>query len=307
MGEVLVSGLTIIRNGLRLDYPFLEVIRSALPICDEYVVVVGDSDDGTREAVVALGDPKIRIIDTVWSPLVTPRKCTLAQQTNIGLHQCRGRWCLSLQGNEVLHERDLPHIRSLLEQHAHDPRIEALLFERLTFWADYQHIIAVYPDLFKFTVRAIKPHIGAHSIRDAMSFAIFDSWSTHGRYARAVDSGCHVYRYSGVRRAEVMATVDSQAVHRQGGPVTDPNWMYTRYPRQFIRAWTGRHPAVMAERMAAFPPQYDLADPRCRDAMTWRERLRVMESAWYHRCGLPRRRASRYELIGNYQPKQRPV
>lgn len=306
MAEVLVSGLTIIRNGIRLDYPFLEVIRSALPICDEYVVVVGQSDDGTREAVAGLNDPRIRIIDTEWSPLVSPRRCTLAQQTNIGLHQCRGRWCLSLQGNEVLHERDLPAIRALMEREAENPAVEALLFERLTFWADYSHILSAYPELFKYTVRAIKPHIGAHSIRDAMSFAVFDNWSTHGRYARALDTGCFLWRYGNVRRAEIMATVNSQAVHRQGGPETDPAWVFTRNPRAHIRTWTGDHPAVMAERMAEFPPQYDLNDSRVRTTMTWKERQRLMETAWYHRFGFPRRRNNRYQLLGNYLPKERP-
>ena len=43
--NVLVSGLTIVRNGQRLDYPFVEVIRSALSICDEFIVVVGEGDD----------------------------------------------------------------------------------------------------------------------------------------------------------------------------------------------------------------------------------------------------------------------
>jgi hypothetical protein len=39
ISKPLVSGLTIIRNGVRLNYPFIEAIRSVLPICDEYVVV----------------------------------------------------------------------------------------------------------------------------------------------------------------------------------------------------------------------------------------------------------------------------
>lgn len=39
------------------DYPFREAIRSILPLCDEFVVAVGDSTDGTREAVLAL-DPQ---------------------------------------------------------------------------------------------------------------------------------------------------------------------------------------------------------------------------------------------------------
>ena len=52
---MLVSGLTIIRIGVRLNYPFIEAIRSALSICDEYIVVAGDSDDETPDYLAALG------------------------------------------------------------------------------------------------------------------------------------------------------------------------------------------------------------------------------------------------------------
>ena len=35
---------------------------------DEFIVVIGqsDEDDTTREEVEAIGNPKIRIIETVW-------------------------------------------------------------------------------------------------------------------------------------------------------------------------------------------------------------------------------------------------
>ena len=61
-----VSGFSYVRNGFTYDYPFIESIRSVLPLCDEFIMVIGDSNDGTREAVVALNDPKIRILDTIW-------------------------------------------------------------------------------------------------------------------------------------------------------------------------------------------------------------------------------------------------
>ncbi len=306
MHPPLVTGLTIVRNGVRLDYPFVEAIRSALPICDEYLVVVGESDDGTREAVEAIGDPRLRIVDTHWSVHVEPKKCTLAQQTNIGMHQAQGRWCLYLQGNEVLHEDDLEHVRGLLERHAADPRVEALLFERLTFWADYDHVLVAYPDLYKYTVRAIKPHIGAYSIRDAMSFAIFDGWSTHGRYPRAVDSGRFLYRYSRVHSPETMLQVAREAVHRAGGKPPDPDWIFTSKPRDFIRPWSGGHPAVMAKRRAALGRQYDPADPRVRSKLTREEHWRRVETGLLRRFGPPRSQGQRFQLVGNFAPKRRP-
>ncbi|MCS7085789.1 MAG: glycosyltransferase family 2 protein, partial [Bacteroidia bacterium] len=41
-----VGGFTIVRNAVKYDYPFIEAIRSILPICDQMIVAVGDSDDG---------------------------------------------------------------------------------------------------------------------------------------------------------------------------------------------------------------------------------------------------------------------
>ncbi len=303
LGRRLVSGLTILRNGVRLDYPFLEAIRSALPICDEYIVVVGHSEDGTREAVEGLRDSRIQIVDTHWSELVTPRQCLLAQQTNIGLNLARGRWCLSVQGAEVLHERDLPRLRALMEQHADNPRVEAMLFERLTFWADYDHVLAVYPWLFKYTPRIVRCGIGVHSIRDAMSFAVFDGWSTRGRYPRCIDTGAFMYRYSDVRDVEVLERKYRESAHGNPSWTLDPAHFLQRLPRQFVMRHAGGHPAVMAERVRDFPKQYDGNDPRCRTSMSLSERVRLLETRAYHAIGLPRWRNSRFQLVGQLAPK----
>ena len=42
-----VSGFTFIRNGTILGYPFIESINSILPICDEFIIAVGPSEDDT--------------------------------------------------------------------------------------------------------------------------------------------------------------------------------------------------------------------------------------------------------------------
>jgi glycosyltransferase involved in cell wall biosynthesis len=42
-----VSGFTIVRNAIKYDYPIIEAITSILPICDEVIVAVGNSDDDT--------------------------------------------------------------------------------------------------------------------------------------------------------------------------------------------------------------------------------------------------------------------
>lgn len=307
MAQGLVSGLTIIRNGVRLNYPFIEAIRSALPVCDEFIVVVGDSDDETLDSLAMLDDERVRVIHTEWSPLVRPRKCLLAQQTNIGLGFCRGRWCLYLQGNEVLHEKDLPRLRSLMEEHAEDESIEAMLVERLTFWSDYDHYVAAYPRRYKYTARIIRPYIGTYSIRDGMSFAVFDNFSTRGRYPRAIDTGADLYRYDYVHSVEQQARKFEQAVHRSGTDVqAGEDYFHDFYPRQFIARFEGTHPAVMNDRIESGRGVHPLDLDRCRRNLTAGERKRLLESYFYSRFGLPRSSRNRFELVGPMVRKDRP-
>ncbi|MDE5606954.1 MAG: hypothetical protein K2I68_06605, partial [Bacteroidales bacterium] len=61
-----VSGFTFIRNAVLYGYPITEAIRSILPLVDEMVVAVGNSDDATEDLIRNIGSNKIRIIRTVW-------------------------------------------------------------------------------------------------------------------------------------------------------------------------------------------------------------------------------------------------
>ncbi len=300
-----ISGLTIIRNGIRLEYPFLESIRSALPICDEYVVVVGDSDDETLEAVAGLREPKIRVIQSVWSNRVKPQRYVLSQQTNIGLHLCRGDWVVCLQGNEVLHESSLPVLVDLMQKHDTDSRIEAMLLERLTFWGDYQHLIAVYPERFKFTARIVRPYLGTYSVRDGMSFAVFENFSTRGRYPRALDTGENIFRYGYVLSERQRRQKISEAIHFADHPDTDTSeqYYYQQVPRQFVRRFTGTHPNVMQERLDAAPERISLGDRRWRTKPSFKEWQRIWETNYYEKFGLPRVRKTRYSLVGGYKRK----
>jgi len=306
--NLLVSGLTIIRNGVRLNYPFIEAIRSALPICDEYIVVAGDSDDATVASLEALNEPKLRIVHTRWSPHISPQKYLLAQQTNIGLGFCTGRWCLYLQANEVLHEDALPHLRGLMELHVDNPQIEAMLLERLTFWSDYQHYIPVYPRRFKYTPRIIRPNIGTYSIRDAMSFAIFDGFSTRGRYPRSIDTGMDIYRYGYVHTVAQQAEKFEAAVHKkEASERADQNYYHRHYPRSMLARFDGSHPAEMARRVSAFPEAECLDLDRCRSEPTWRERKRLLETWVYSHNGLPQLSRNRFKLVGSLAEKPRPT
>ena len=62
-----VSGFTFFKNGEILGYPFLESIKSVLPILDEFVIAVGNSDDNTLQKIKSIKNNKIRIIETQWN------------------------------------------------------------------------------------------------------------------------------------------------------------------------------------------------------------------------------------------------
>ena len=47
-----VSGFSIVRNAVLMDYPFLESVKSILPLVDEFVIGVGQSDDQTKDLLL---------------------------------------------------------------------------------------------------------------------------------------------------------------------------------------------------------------------------------------------------------------
>lgn len=106
--KMIVSGFTFCRNVSKLDYPFLESIRSILPIVDEMVINVGDSEDNTLEQIRSIEDPKIKVVESVWDQAMRKDGLIYAQQTNIALEHCRkdADWAFYLQADEVLHEKD---------------------------------------------------------------------------------------------------------------------------------------------------------------------------------------------------------
>ena len=99
-----ISGFTYIRNGFDYQYPFIASINSLLPIVDELIVVVGSSSDGTKEAIEALSNSKIKIVDSVWDDSLRIGGKAFAEQSNIGIKHSTGDWLIHLQADEVLME-----------------------------------------------------------------------------------------------------------------------------------------------------------------------------------------------------------
>ena len=165
-----VSGFSFVRNAISNGYPLRESICSLLPLVDEYVIAVGQSDDSTLDVIKSLDSPKIKVIETVWNECMTDRGFVYGQQKMIAQYNCTGDWLFYLEADEVLHEKDLPFIRSRLASYHDNPQVEALYFNFLHFYGSPSFLgVAGYrqaPRVIKSSVRSIAP--------DGLFFVVLD-------------------------------------------------------------------------------------------------------------------------------------
>ena len=255
-----VSGVTIIKNGVKLKYPFLESIQSLLPVVDEFIAVVGDCEDDTRDRILALGSPKIRIIDTVWDPAMREGGKVLAHQTNIGLDAAQGDWIFYMQADDMIHEKDVATLRREMELCQNDPQIEGLLFPYYQFWTyDY---VTVTRRAYRREVRICRNLPGLRSYRDAQGFRLYDNNAAYdagapGRKLRVKLIRPHVYAYGRVRppkeeQEKILEFVrywqsDTEIQERFKGR---NQFNYEKVEKVIPFPQDG-HPAVMAARIAA--------------------------------------------------------
>eukprot|EP00919_Chromeraceae_sp_WS-2016_P074801 GHVR01177019.1.p1 GENE.GHVR01177019.1~~GHVR01177019.1.p1 ORF type:complete len:182 (+),score=8.25 GHVR01177019.1:291-836(+) len=165
-----VSGFTFIRNAVKLDYPVSEAIRSILPVVDEMVVAVGNSDDATRDLILSLGD-KIRIIDTTWDDSLREGGKVLAVETNKAFDAVgkQADWCVYIQGDECIHEKYHSEIRAKMEQFKDDNRVEGLLLDYAHFYGSYDYL-GDSRTWYRKEIRIIRNDKHIRSYRDAQGF-----------------------------------------------------------------------------------------------------------------------------------------
>jgi hypothetical protein len=166
-----VSGFSFIKNAIKFDFPIKEAILSILPICDEFVIAVGKSDDGTLEYIKSIDSPKIKIIETVWNESLREGGRVLADETNKALDAISpdSDWAFYIQGDEVIHENDLEAIRQGMIKYKDDKRVEGLLFDHINFFGSYDYL-ADSRKWHKKEIRIIRNDKSIRSWKDAMSF-----------------------------------------------------------------------------------------------------------------------------------------
>ncbi len=117
-----VSGFTFVKNAIKYDYPIVEAIKSILPICDEVVVAVGESDDKTLELIQGIDKEKIKIIETKWDESLREGGRVLAVETDKAYKEISedSDWAFYIQGDEVVHEKYLDTIYDSMKKYKDD-------------------------------------------------------------------------------------------------------------------------------------------------------------------------------------------
>lgn len=235
-----VSGFTFIRNGSLLGYPFIESIYSALPICEEFIVVVGDSEDDTLARIKAIKSDKVRIIQSNWNEKMQDRGFVYAQQKMIAQYNCTGDWAFYLEGDEVLHENDLAKIRASMEKHLNNQEVEALAFDYHHFFGS-PNWLAVSPRWYRQECRIIRNTIRSWA-PDGLYFVVMDK-NKKGRYPKAALIGATIYHYGHVRSIQSMREKNK----RIGKYWNQKHPLFNGYqidPKSLI-TFTGDHPKLI--------------------------------------------------------------
>lgn len=261
-----ISGFSFGRNVSKLYYPIKESIESILPICDEFIFVLGkgDEDDNTREILASIPSPKLKIIDTEWDTTAFPNGTENAHQTDIAIQHCSGDWLFYVQADEVVHEKYLPHIKQRCEELLNNEKVEGLLFKYRHFFGDYEHFID-HHGWYQNEIRIVRNRPDIHSFQSAQSFRSIPEFD--GKSYRQIEGSrmlnvaaldAYIYHYGWVRPPKYMQNKKKalDSIHK-GNQKADQIYKeqeseFDYGPLKNLPVFTETHPAVMKQKMQDF-------------------------------------------------------
>tara|TARA_B110000240_G_scaffold182302_1_gene214986 strand:+ start:543 stop:1403 length:861 start_codon:yes stop_codon:yes gene_type:complete len=237
-----ISAFTFIKNGQILGYPFIQSIQSVLPIVDEFVINVGESDDDTLCLIQSILSPKIRIIQSKWSQSMHDRGYVYGQQKMIAQFNCTGDWAFYIEGDEIYHENDLNQIKSAMQESFEDSNIEALAFDFYHFYGN-ENTYLDSPGWYRSEARIIKTSIRSYA-PDGLFWLVLDS-NKKGRYPRAKHTGVTCFHYGWVRSEDQM-NLKSQQVQKYWGN-SHANIDYSQIDSSILKQFKNSHPRVVQD------------------------------------------------------------
>jgi len=234
-----VSAFTFIKNGQILGYPFIQSIQSILPIVDEFVINVGESEDDTLTIIQSIKSPKIRIIQSKWNDNMHDHGYVYGQQKMIAQFNCTGDWAFYIEGDEVYHEDDLDKIKASMQAHVDNSEVEALVFDFYHFYGNANSYLDS-PGWYRSEARIIKNSIRSYA-PDGLFWLVLGS-NKKGRYPKAKHTGARCYHYGWVRSEEQMNLKSKKVQQYWGGEPAKID--YSQMDQSIIKEFTGTHPKV---------------------------------------------------------------
>lgn len=256
-----VTGFTFIKNAVKFQYPVAEAIQSILPLCDEVVVAVGNSEDNTRNLVERIDSQKIKIIDSVWGESLKEGGRVLAVETDKAFQAIGSDtdWCIYIQGDEVLHERYHPEIEAQMKRWKDEKDVDGLLFKYRHFYGSYDYI-GIASNWYRHEIRVIKNDKSIYSYRDAQGFR---KGNNQKLKVKPIDA--YIHHYGWVREPKAMfAKQNNFGLFYDGEGAEKGRTFVGEFDYASIDAlqkYDGSHPAVMQDRIARtnWKFEYDLS------------------------------------------------
>ncbi|HET8714064.1 MAG TPA: hypothetical protein VFM23_10330 [Gemmatimonadales bacterium] len=272
----MLSGFTLVRNAVKLDFPIVPAIRSVLEVCDEVVVNVGKSEDETRDVVASVDDPRVRILDSEWD--FTKKNIMLSIETQKAMDACRGTWGIYIQADEVLHERGARILKEKVAEWDADTRVEGLLVKYLHFYGGFDQI-ATSRRWYRREVRCIRFRKDIRPYQGAQGFRVGPDYRKI--QARVTDAEMFHYGWARPARAIKEKLEISKTIYPWGGNRFDKEqargfleWI------PLLKPFTGTHPAAAREWIAerAVDPDRVIGPMRLKP-----EHIRFYISDWIER------------------------
>lgn len=247
-----VSGFSFIRNAVKYQYPVTEALRSILPLCDEVVVAVGNSGDGTRELVTSIDPRKIKVIDTSWDESLREGGRVLAMETNKAFKAITADtdWCFYIQGDEVLHEDGYEEIEKAMRTWKDHKEVDGLLFKYRHFYGSFDYV-GVSSKWYKREIRIIKNDQRIYSYKDAQGFR-----KGNNEKLRVKPLNAFIHHYGWVREPDVMHSKQYDFGKLYHGEEWNSDEIKKIYSGDFdysqidaLEKFNGTHPKVMQPRI----------------------------------------------------------
>lgn len=268
-----IAGFTFIRNAVKNDYPIVEAITSILPICDEFVVALGNSDDETESLMLGINSPKIRIVNTVWDESIREGGAVFAAETDKAFAAISpdADWAFYIQGDECVHEKYLPVIKRAMQHNLDDKAVEGLLFKYLHFYGSYDYY-GHSRRWYRREIRVLRNNKAIHSYRDAQGFRL------DGRKINVKLIDAYIYHYGWVKPPAGL----KNKVRNFNQFYHDDAWLEQHLPETYqfdyanadrLLHFTDTHPAVMQKRINAVNWKLDIDLKRIEKQMPLRRRV----------------------------------